>query len=310
MEYKDYYKILGVDKKATDQEIKNAFRKLAKKYHPDLHPDDKTAQEKFKEVNEAYEVLSDAKKRQQYDTFGSDYNFTNGQNFDPSGFGFGNGGGYTYTSGDANFSDFFNTFFGGMNDFGRSSSRSSGGINIDDLLGRGKKKQRMTEPSYESELSISLREAFEGCEKELELMLNGARKRVTVKVPAGILPNQKIKVKGKKFDIDGDVLFKVRIHSDSKTKLENLNVIQKLEVYPWQAALGDAVEAETIRGKVKVKLPKGVSSGKKVKLSGKGYKDMKGNVGDLYLEIAIVNPAEYSTEQLALFEQLRNSFSN
>lgn len=310
MEYKDYYKILGVDKKATDQEIKNAFRKLAKKYHPDLHPDDKVSQEKFKEVNEAYEVLSDSKKRQQYDTFGSGYNFTNGQNFDPSGFDFGSGGSYTYTSGDANFSDFFNTFFGGMNDFGRSSSRSSGGINIDDLLGRGKKNKRTVEPSYESELSVSLREAFDGCEKEIELMLNGLRKRVTVKVPAGILPNQKIKVKGKKFGIDGDVFFKVHIRSDAKMKLENLNITQKLEVYPWQAALGDAVEVETFRGKVKVKLPKAVSSGKKVKLTDKGYRDMKGNIGDLYLEISIVNPPQYSTEQLTLFEQLRNSFSN
>lgn len=305
MEYKDYYKILGVDKKATDQEIKNAFRKLAKKYHPDLHPDDKVSQEKFKEVNEAYEVLSDAKKRQQYDTFGSGYNFTNGQNFDPSGFG-----GYTYSSGDANFSDFFNTLFGGMNDFGKTSSRSSGGFSFEDLLGGGRKKQRPSEPAYESELTVSLKEAYEGCEKEVGLMLGNSRKQVTVKVPAGIMSNQKIKVKGKKFDIDGDILFKIHIASDPKRKLEHLNIIQKIDVYPWQAVLGDSIEAETFQGKVKVKLPKLVSSGKKVKLSGKGYRDMKGNTGDLYLEVSIVHPSEYSAEQLALFEQLKDSFSH
>jgi len=116
MEYKDYYKILGVSKDASKEEIKRAYRKLAKKYHPDLNPGNKEAQERFKEINEAYEVLSDDNKRRQYDAFGSAYNFTHGQNFDPSQFGFenfGNGYRYTYTTNGAEgFSDFFKMFFG------------------------------------------------------------------------------------------------------------------------------------------------------------------------------------------------------
>lgn len=136
MEYKDYYKILGVDEKASQDDIKKAYRKLAKKYHPDLHPDDEKSQDKFKEVNEAYEVIGDEEKRKQYDTFGSSQNFSNGQNFDPSQYGFG-GDSYTYTSSDGgDFSDFFNMFFGGGG--ARSSSaRSSSGFDIGDLFGGG-----------------------------------------------------------------------------------------------------------------------------------------------------------------------------
>ena len=127
MKYRDYYELLGVDKKASDADIKKAYRKLAKKYHPDLHPDDKDAHEKFSEINEAYEVLSDPEKRKKYDMFGKNANFSGGQNFNPSDFGFdfgnfGRGASYSYsTGGDSGFSDFFDTLFGGI---GRTASQA------------------------------------------------------------------------------------------------------------------------------------------------------------------------------------------
>lgn len=300
MEYKDYYKILGVDKNASEQEIKNKFRKLAKKYHPDLNPDNKEAEKKFKEVNEAYEVLSDPEKKKQYDTFGSSYDFSNGQNFDPSqyGFDFGNGS-YTYTTG-GDFSDFFNMFFGGNP--GRSSSSRGFGINFDDILGKNRKSKKKA--NYESEIEVTLKDAYKGVKKDVRLSLGGQIKNISVNVPAGIKPSQKVRVKGDKYGLDGDILFKVNILTGTDTTLDGLDIVRKLEVYPWQAALGEKVEVETFKGKIRLSLPKNVSSGKKIKLRGNGYKDMKGNSGDLYLEVSIVNP-DYSKEGLELFEKLK-----
>ena len=131
MEYKDYYKILGVDKDASEDDIKKQYRQMAKKYHPDLNPDNEEAQEKFKEVSEAYEVLGDEEKRSQYDNFGSSHNFSGGQNFDPSDFGFGGGGrSYSYSSSaGGDFSDFFNAFFSGG-----GGGAGMGGMNMDDIF--------------------------------------------------------------------------------------------------------------------------------------------------------------------------------
>ena len=174
MEYKDYYKILEVDKNASQEEIKKSFRRLAKKYHPDLNPNDEVAQEKFKEINEAYEVLGDEEKKKKYDMFGSSYNFTGGQNFDPSQYGFGNGYTYTYTtSGDgAGFSD-FSICFGGD---------SGSGFNINDLFGGAKggrasrRGYRPERQSYDSELNITLEEGYKGTTKSISLNFGGQRK--------------------------------------------------------------------------------------------------------------------------------------
>src|SRR5699024_9468689 len=216
MEYKDYYKILGVDKKATKGEIKKAYRKLAKKYHPDMNPDDTTAANKFKKVTEAYEVLSDDDKRKQYDTFGSTGNFSAGQNFDPSQYGldlnFG-AGGYSYTStGGGGFSDFwivggglsdfFNMFFGGG---GGASQQTSGFGGFSGFSGFGNKRAKQPKNKYESEMSISLEEAYNGTKRSLNLNIGGATKNITVKVPKGITPGKKIRVKGDKYGLDGDI---------------------------------------------------------------------------------------------------------
>ncbi|HAE91317.1 MAG TPA: heat-shock protein, partial [Tissierella sp.] len=280
-------------------EIKKAYRKLAKKYHPDLHPNDDKAQEKFKEINEAYEVLGDADRKKKYDTFGSGYNFTGGQDFDPSQYGFGNGS-YTYTtSGD--FSDFFNMFFGGSQ---KTSSRM-GGFDLGNLFGGGRKSTGRQTPSYESELNITLEEGYNGVIKNVNLNINGENKSLSVNVPKGILPGKKLKVKGEKWGIKGNILFKINLVEDGKNKLDGLDIITRLDLYPWQAALGAKVVVSTLDGKIKVDIPKSISSGKKIRVPKKGYKDMKGNQGDLYIEMNIVIPQNLTEEEIKLYEKLK-----
>lgn len=300
MEYKDYYKILGVDKNADQKEIKKAYRKLAKKYHPDLNSGNKSAQEKFKDVNEAYEVLGDEQKRKKYDMFGSSGNFANGQNFDPSQFGFdnfGNGRTYTYTTNSGGFSDFFNMFFGGE-DFG-----------ISDLFGGGRRRQNFyNEPkqNIESEISISLREAYKGTKKRVSFRIGNDTKTISVNIPKGILPGKKIKINGNKIGTNGDLYLKVNILEDAKFKLDGLDLTTRIKILPWEAVFGTEVLVETLSGKIKVKIPSGIESGKKIRIPRSGYSDMKGNTGDLYIEIAIVNPPHLTEEQKELYKKLRD----
>lgn len=299
MEYKDYYKILGVDKSASQDEIKKVYRKLAKKYHPDLNPGDNGAQEKFKEVSEAYEVLSDETKRKQYDQFGQ-YGFSNGQQFDPSQFGNFGGGNYSYSSNEAgDFSDFFNLIFG--------SSRG-GGFDINDLFSGARGGRRQAKPqrqSYETNLVVAMKEGFEGSNKEVSLNIGGSIKNITVKIPKGITPGKKIKVKGDKWGIDGDILFKIDFHNEEGLSLEGLDITQRVEILPWEAALGEKIIISTLRGRIKVDIPKGTSGNKRMRLVKKGYEDLKGNSGDLYLDIHIVNPPSLSIEELKLYEKLK-----
>ncbi len=302
MEYKDYYKVLEVDKTTSQDEIKKSYRKLAKKYHPDLHPDDEIAQEKFKEVNEAYEVLGDEKKRKQYDQIGQ-YGFSNGQQFDPSQFGFGNYGGgtqYTYTSDDgADFSDFFNLIFGGAG--------GSRGFDMGDMFGSRSSAgaRRAPRQSYESELTISIEEAYNGVSREVSLNMGGVTKKMTVKIPKGITSGKKIKVKGDKWGIDGDILFKINIKESKDMKLEGLDIIKRVPILPWEAALGEKVVVQTLSGKIKVGIPKGTTGGTRMRLPGKGFMDLKKNKGDLYLEILIVNPPSLTEEEKELYKKLK-----
>ena len=298
MKYRDYYKILGVDKNASDKQIKSAYRKLAKKYHPDLNPDNDEAQEKLKEINEAYEVLSDKDKRQKYDTFGSNYDFANGANFDPSQYG------YSYSKGtnNGNFSDFFNMFFG--------DSKTTGGFSFSDIfsdMNTGKSRRtKETRQRYNTDISISLREAYKGAKKGISLYLNNKPIDVELKIPAGITPGKKIKVNGEKYGVPGDIYFKVGVYTSDNEKLEGLDIYKDREIYPWQAALGDSLLVETLSGKIRIKLPKNTKGGSKMRIPGKGFKDLKGKTGDLFIRFNIINPANLSEKQIKLYEELKN----
>lgn len=305
MKYKDYYEILGVSKNADEKEIKSAYRKLAKKYHPDLHQGDEAAAEKFKEVSEAYEVLSDKDKRKKYDTFGSNYDFSSGYDFDPSQYG------YTYTTGGsgADFSDFFETIFG--------SSRSgkggnfSGGFNINDIFGDFSSKSRgrsanKARNKFESELSISIKEAYEGITKNVSLTYNKKEYQVAVKIPKGITRGKKVKVKGEKFGLPGDILFKINIRDEKDLVLDVLDITKTENIYPWDAALGGSKTVETLDGKLKLKIPENFVGGNKMRIPSKGFKDLKGKVGDLYVIFNIVNPKKLSDDQIKLYKELQN----
>ena len=309
MEYKDYYKVLGVDKKASSQEIKKAYRKLAKKYHPDLNKGDEKSQEKFKEINEAYEVLGNEDKRKKYDMFGSNYNFQGGQNFDPNAYDFGNFGGfggfgknsgsYTYTTGGSGggFSDFFNAFFSG--------GQGSGG-GFSDIFGGFKNDGRKSQPRqrYDTDISVSLSDIYNGVEKRLGLMIGDKSVNLNLKVPKGILPGKKIKVKGEKFGVDVDIYVKINL-VDVYNKLEDHNIIKKVELKPWEAYFGKSINVETISGeRIKVKIPKNIKANQRIRIKDKGFVDMKGVKGDLYLEISIVNPTKLNEEQEELYKKL------
>lgn len=301
MEYKDYYKILGVDKKASDEEIKKAYRKLAKKYHPDLNQGNEKAQEKFKEANEAYEVLGDSEKRKQYDMFGQAGNFSGGQNFDPSQYGFGGNGSYTYTSTDGSgFSDFFNTIFG---------ASSTGGFDVGDIFGSGARSQRNTRraerPRHESEVVISIEEGYTGTTKSMSFRIANETKTIDVKIPKGIEEGKKIKINGPKFGIDADIYLKVRFRKEKGISIDGLNVTKEVSVYPWEAAFGTKKVIESLDGKkIKIKIPKNIETGSRIRLPNKGYVSMKGNKGDLYIKININNPEKLTDEQVELYKKL------
>lgn len=292
MEYKDYYEILGVDKSASDSEIKSAYRKLAKKYHPDLNQGDGESEKKFKEVNEAYEVLSDPEKKKQYDMFGSNTNFSGGQNFDPNQYGYS----YSYSSPNSDYSDFFNTIF---KDFGFGGSERSS-FNMGDIFGNKASPRQ----KYETSITITPKEAYQGGEKLLNLSIDGASKRINVKIPKGINPGKKIKINGDKVGVpNADIMVNI-IVNQRDFEFDGNNITSELSVYPWEAALGISKEVETLAGKFKVKVPKDIKSGQKIRLRGKGFKDMKGKTGDHFVRIMINNPEKLTDRQKELYEEL------
>lgn len=304
MKYRDYYEVLGVDKNATDSEIKKSYRKLAKKYHPDLHPDDKEMNEKFSEINEAYEVLSDPDKRKKYDLFGKNANFTQGQNFDPSqyGFDFTNFGDGTYsytTGGGSGFSDFFDGLFGGFSSSGRSSR--SGGSPFSDFTGgfSSKKRQRL-----DANVSISLEEAMTGTSRTISVKAGSDLTDVKVKIPKGMPSNKKLKINGNKYGIDADIYVKVKIRDEKDRVLDGIDIIQKERIYPWEAYFGTKLKIDTLEGKFMVNVPAKIESGQKIRMQNKGYKDMSGKQGDLYIEVLIDNPNNLTKEQEKIYKKL------
>ncbi len=298
MEYKDYYKILGVDKNADAKEIKSAFRKLAKQYHPDLHPDDALAADRFKEVNEAYEVLGDEEKRKQYDMFGAQGNFSGGQNFNPRDFGF---GGYTQSGDASGFSDFFDLIFGSS---GGKKGGFSGFGDASSVFGNFGKKRSQPRGQYRLEMTITLEEAFKGVQRDLHVSLNGQNITLPVKVPAGILPGKSVKMNGEPYGIAGDIIIRIQIQTGTY-EFNGVDLIQKVKVLPWEAWFGDKVTVQTLHGKIKVTVPKNTRTGARIRIANKGYTDMKGNQGDLFLEFVIDNPTTLTKEQEKVYETLK-----
>lgn len=323
VEYKDYYKLLGVSKTATQEEISKAFKKLARKHHPDLNPNDPEAEKKFKDCNEAYEVLKDPEKRKLYDSLGP--NWQDGQHFQrPPGFenahfNFGGGGGQQFDAGA--FSDFFETIFGGagagarFNQGGGFRSGNFGGFG-----GGGYARGPVRGSDANASLELTLEEAYRGGAKSISLQEqtigpDGAprlgTKTLSVTIPAGVREGGKIRLSGqgnpgRSGGRAGDLYLKVKILPHALFKLEDDNVILDLPLTPWEAALGAKVRVPTLDGAVEMNIPPGSSSGRKLRLSGKGLGG-RGKRGDQFVRLMIQVPPTASEAEKELWEKLAAS---
>lgn len=304
----DFYKMLGVSKDADDKEIKKAYRKLARKLHPDQNPGDKKAEEKFKEVSEAYSVLSDPKQRERYDAIRQ---MSQGGARFAAGSGGGGGGG---------FEDLFGGMFGGGAPQGnvRFSTQGGGGGGFEDILsglfgggGGGGFSSGYREPPQQgadlaTKASITFKQAYEGT--ELKMTVGG--KPLSVRVPAGVHDGQKLRVRGKGQPGSGggpagDIVVTINVAKDPVYSLDGKTLRVKLPITYEEAVLGASVEVPLPDGaSVKVKVPKGTSSGKLLRVRGRGLRGKLG-VGDVIVELSIVLPPEFTPEALELVEKLK-----
>ena len=303
MKYKDYYTTLGVEKTASQDVIKKAYRKLAKKYHPDKTGGDKKMEAQFKEVGEAYEVLGDVEKRAQYDEIGDQSSFQNGRDFDPSRYGYNNNVRYEYSDA-GDHSDFFNMFFGG-----------GGGFNMNDIFSSAGSRgtQRIYDgENIEAEIDITPEEGAAGIEKRISLQTSTGIRNLTFKVPKGVRSGEKIRLKGQgspgsSGGKSGDLHLIVRIVPSARYLIDGTDLVTTIELMPWDAALGAKMRVTTLDGRIMVTIPAGVQTDNKIRIAGKGYPVRSGKRGDLYIKVRIVNPKTLTDETKTLFEQLKKA---
>jgi len=292
VEYKDYYKILGVHKKATQDDIKKAYRGLAIKYHPDKNPDSKEAEEKFKQINEVNEVLSNVEKRKKYDELGANWQQfeqnSHQKNSNPFGGQQNFYEGYS-SENQTDFSDFFEQFFAGRNSSKANTRNARGG-------------------DYETEMEITLEEAYKGTERIIQL--ESGKLRITTK--PGAYNEQQLVIKGKgakgnNIDNNGDlfVRIKVKIHPHFIRKGNDLYINQNIDLFT--AVLGGEMIVDTLSLKLKIQIAAGTQNGKSIRLKQKGmplYE--KPNIyGDLYIQIQVLIPDKLTDKQRELFEQIK-----
>ncbi|CAD7798072.1 Curved DNA-binding protein [Chryseobacterium aquaeductus] len=299
MAYINYYKILGVDKNASQDDIKKAYRKQARKLHPDLNPNDKEAEKKFKELNEANEVLSNAENRAKYDKYGE--NWKHGEEYEKAQSqqrkqyqGGNSTGGF---SGEEDFSDFFQSMFGGEgSDFGRSSRGSASG--------------KFKGQDIQAELNLNLKDAAETHQQTFDI--NGKKVRITI--PAGVYEGQQIKLKGHgnpgfNGGPSGDLYITFNINSDPNFERSENDLKTKVIIDLYTAVLGGDVMVNTLDGSVNLKVKPETQSGTTVRLKGKGFPVYKkdGEFGDLFVTYEVKLPTNLTEKQKELFEQLKNS---
>ncbi len=317
-DYKDYYAILGISKTASTDEIKKVYRRLARKYHPDMNPGNKEAEARFKEVSEAYEVLSDPEKRKKYDQFGQYWKqvgegsspYPGGVNVDFGGFDFSQYG---------SFDEFVNDLLGGLGGASaRSGSRggrrttyrtSTGPTGYTDFGGySGFDPQAAAAADREAVIKLSLSEAFHGVQKRLDL----GNEAIDVRIPPGTKQGSRIRVKGKGSvspytQQRGDLYLTVELLPHSFFQFDGDNLVCEVSVTPDEAVLGAPVEVPTPDGSVTVNVPPGVRSGQSLRLRGKGWPNPKGGRSDQLVKILIVTPKELSSTEREYYEKIRES---
>lgn len=343
----DYYSVLGVQKSASDAEIKSAYRKLAMKYHPDRNPGNKEAESRFKEINEANEVLSDANKRATYDQLGSRYR--EGQEFTPPPHGSSRGPGpggaqsqYQYQGGQdfgqGGFSDFFRSIFGDISGFG-----GSGGFEGMSGYPGGAGEFYGAEPGgsghgdMEAALDLSLEDVFRGGQKRLTFNYKSAcpscrgagrlrgrtcpscqgtgetaeTKDVSINLPKGVRDGARLRLKGQggrtRSGKAGDLYLKIRVMKHPYFRVNGDDLDAEVDVTPWDAALGAEIAIPALDGAVKVKLPPGSHNGRRLRVTGRGLPTKDGNRGDLYATLRIDIPQSLTARQVELFKKLKET---
>ncbi|MGH9464273.1 MAG: DnaJ C-terminal domain-containing protein [Thermoanaerobaculia bacterium] len=300
MEYRDYYATLGVDKSASQDEVQKAYRKLARKLHPDVNKSPE-AEARFKEINEAYEVLKDPEKRAKYDRFGSAWKQAQTSGTPPPGFedlygAFAAEGGRARPFSGSGFSSFFELLFGGA---GPGVRGSGGPAGFETALGLDR----------EATLRLTLEEAARGAERQLVLgdPALGGERRLKTRIPAGVRPGKRIRLAGQggrgRGGERGDLYLTVEILPHPRFELQGEELRTTLSVAPWEAALGAEAEVDTLDGPVRVRIPPGSSSGQRIRLRGKGFPGASGP-GDLIAELRITVPKQLTEEERRLYEEL------
>ena len=313
VQFRDYYETLGVAKTATEDEIKSAFRKLARKHHPDVAKDKKTAEETFKQINEAYEVLGDADKRKKYDELGANWDRPGGGFQPPPGYGGGqpgggfrrhggNGGDVEFEFGGTGFSDFFEAFFGGGR--GQPSRGAAGFGQRPTAAERGS--------DVEADLMVPLEEALHGATRTVSLRRNSSSKVETyqVRIPRGVHEGQRIRLAGQGEagsggGKSGDLFLRVRLARHPDFTVEGSDLIHEAKLAPWQAALGAELQVPSVEGKVRLKVPAGTQSGQRFRLKELGLPNAAGARGDLYVVSKITVPKKLTERERELWEELQ-----
>ena len=292
MIFKDYYKILGLENnRVNTDEIKIAFREQAKKYHPDVNTGSVSTEERFKDINEAYKVLSNASSKRKYDRMWNHHVGKKQAN-------------KTYEeskrSKDSVFSDFFNMFFGTPLEASKEETKVI------------KKKVPVKGENVETEINVGIEDAYFGTEKKISLRtVAGKMKTFSVKIPSGIRDGEKIRLlgqgkQGENGGKNGDMFIKININESEKFKLNGYDIVTDLFLTPWEAALGKRVNIDSIDDTVSLYVPPGIQSGEKVRIPQKGYKDGRGGRGDLIAEVKTVVPKKLTEDERELFEKLKS----
>ena len=315
LEFKDYYATLGVPRTATEEELKKAFRNLARRYHPDVAKDKKGAEDKFKEINEAYEVLSHPENRKKYDTLGADWKQGAGSQQPPGGRsrrGPQPGGGPEFEFGGTGFSDFFEQFFSRGGQGGRA-----GGFTSEPGAGPGSPRRGH---DVEGDLAVSLAEVLHGTIRSVSLRSTDPATGETttqtfkVRIPVGVQDGQRIRVSGKGGAgaggaAAGDLILGVRHSAHPELRGRGSDLLSDLEIAPWEAVLGTTLAVPTLEGSVTLRVPAGTQDGSQLRVRGQGLPKGSEGRGDLYVTLAVKLPVTVTDEERALWEALAKGSS-